>query len=108
MANWHTPATVAVFWRSAPADTTVTSAYLEVAKQSCLDYAPLPAGIGADNIPENYRLAQAMQARNLYNAGLASPRSGDFDGSEYGAAVFPLDWTVQQILLPVIAFGGVA
>lgn len=52
-----------------------------------------------DAVPENWALAQIMQARNTFNAVKASP-SGDFDGSSYGITARPLDWSVKQILRP--------
>ena len=50
-------------------------------------------------VPDSYRQAQLMQARNVWNASKASP-SGDFDGASYGLTSFPLDWMVRQLLRP--------
>lgn len=58
-------------------------------------------------VPEAYKLAEIMQARNIWNAIKASS-GGDMDGSGFGISVMPLDWSVKQLLRPDIAHGGVA
>lgn len=50
-------------------------------------------------MPDAYRLAQAMQAANVYNAALAAP-GGDLDGGSFGLVAHPLDWQVKQLLRP--------
>lgn len=51
------------------------------------------------NIPEGYRKAQLLQARNVWNSSKASPQ-GDFDSGSYGLSSFPLDWQVRQLIRP--------
>ncbi|WP_341935517.1 hypothetical protein MRBLWO14_001169 [Microbacterium sp. LWO14-1.2] len=63
--------------------------------------------VPGDGIPDSWVLAQALQARNLYNSAKASP-GGDMDGSGYGITAFPLDWQVQQLLRPRRAVGVIA
>ncbi|WP_251439149.1 hypothetical protein [Microbacterium sp. USTB-Y] len=60
-----------------------------------------------DDIPEGWRLAQILQAQNLYNANQAAP-GGDFDGSGYGVTTHPLDWMVKQLIRPKQATGAIA
>lgn len=79
----------------------------EVARIQCERFAPaLPEGAV---VPENYVAAQVMQARALVRAGITG--SGDQSGG-YGetVAVFPMDWTVKNLLRPRRGrpyFGGV-
>lgn len=116
MATWHTPETARDQWADAPLDDNDLVELLEVAQQAVLAYAPalpeddvtvedgyvIPA---AQNIPANYRRAQLMQARNIWNASNAST-GGEFDGSSYGITTHPLDWQIKQILRPRTVFGG--
>lgn len=70
---------------------------LHVAAIECARYAPtLPDDAP---VPENWVAAQVLQCRALARAGIVG--SGDQSGG-YGeaVAVFPLDWTVKQLLRP--------
>jgi hypothetical protein len=80
----------------------VLTVYLEVAKAACIAYAPTIPEDG--DVPQAYRIAQAMQAANIYNAAQASP-GGDFDGGGYGLTAHPLDWQVKQLLRPQSGVG---
>ncbi len=102
MAGWfvaNDAATLAHAWPDVDLiDPGALGMYLAAAKAACLAYAPaLPEG--ATDIPDEYRLAQALQARNTWNASAAGP-SGANDGSSYGLTAFPLDWQVKQLLRP--------
>ncbi|WP_336630774.1 MULTISPECIES: hypothetical protein [unclassified Microbacterium] len=80
----------------------VLKVYLAVAKSACIAYAPaLPEG---HTVPDSYRVAQAMQAANVYNAAVAAP-GGDLDGGGYGLVAHPLDWQVKQLLRPQSGVG---
>lgn len=117
MAEWHTTESARDQWIDAPLDDEQLTELLEVAKQAVLAYAPaLPEGsytledgmvvmVGPDTVPINYRAAQLMQARNVWNSSKASP-TGDFDGGSYSLTTFPLDWQVKQLLRPRSVFGG--
>lgn len=63
----------------------------------------------AEVIPEEYRLAQVMQARNIHNA-VKNGAGQQIDPSTgyVSPAAVPLDWNVRQLLNPVKAFGGIA
>lgn len=116
MATWHDETSARDQWPDAPVDEddgdTQLIELLEVAKSAVLAYAPaldpealvLVDGIyveaGDEYVPESYRVAQLMQARNIWNSSKASPDSGTFDGGSYGLSSFPLDWQVRQILRP--------
>lgn len=70
---------------------------LASARTQCEAYAPALTE-GAE-VPENYRLAQALQARALFRSGIAG--SNDQIGAEgYTVTVFPMDWTVKNLLRP--------
>ncbi|MBO1770459.1 hypothetical protein [Agrococcus sp. TF02-05] len=72
---------------------------LETAKVDVLAYAPaLPLDAP---VPERYKAAQLMQARNRHNAGLANPASGEPGLEGFGMTVFPLDWQIKQLLRPI-------
>lgn len=120
MAAWLSLVDARKLWRDAPADDLVLTSYLEAAKAAMIAYAN-PADILAEDvvvdedgyivestavIPESWPVAQAIQARNIWNSGKASP-SGEFDGSSYAISAYPLDWQVQQILRPRRAIGAV-
>jgi len=70
---------------------------LAAARTQCEAFAPaLEEG---EDVPENYRLAQALQARALYRSGIAG--SGDQIGPDgLTVTVFPMDWTVKRLLRP--------
>ncbi len=87
---------------SASLSDAVLSVYLSVAQAACIAYAPaLPTDAA---VPDAWRLAQAMDAANTYNAAVASP-SGDVDGGTFGLVAHPLDWQVKQLLRPQSGVG---
>lgn len=93
-------------WTDAPVESQrVLGLYLGAAKTACIAYAPaLPEGAP---VPDEWVIAQVMQARNIYNAGGAPTGEGDPSAGGYGIATYPLDWHVQQLLRPRRAVGGV-
>ena len=109
MATWHTVESARDEWPDAPSDygdggDDSLSTLLAVSREAVVAYAPAvpvtdpPAD--PDVIPDGYRAAQLMQARNVWNASKASG-SGDLDGGQFGIAVgFPLDWQVRQLIRP--------
>lgn len=110
MATWHTVESARDEWVDAPYDAddgdTLLLSLLSSAKDAVLAFAPA-VDTPLVEIPEGYRLAQLMQAKNIWNSSKASP-SGDFDGGQYSLTTFPLDWQVRQLIrpkrgLPVIA-----
>ena len=113
MATWLDPeedsALILALWPDAPDDTDgVLTIYLDAARDACSAYAPAlqPDEGGAVDVPHNYRLAQMMQAANLWNAAQASP-GGDLDGGGFGLTTHPLDWQVKQLLRPRRAIGAI-
>lgn len=107
MAEWLTATDpdLPELWPDMPIEPRVTALYLAAAKEACIAYAPeQPSGV--TEIPDGWRLAQALQAQNTWNANQGAP-SPDFDGSGYGVTAHPLDWQVKQLLRPKRAIGVV-
>lgn len=70
---------------------------LYVALIQCAEFAPQLA----DNapIPEHHIAAQVLQTRALVRAGVTGTND-QLGGYEQTVTVFPLDWTVKQLLRP--------
>lgn len=99
MATWiEDPGALADYWPMAEseADGYPLLLLLTAARQQCEAFAPELAP-GAD-VPESWRLAQAMQARALWRSQTVG--SGNSYGSELTVTVFPMDWTVKLLLRP--------
>lgn len=99
--GWHTVESARDQWVDAPTDDGADEdatllELLEVAKGAVLAYAPAVEDL---EVPTNYRVAQLMQMRNIWNSSKASP-AGEFDNGSYGLSSFPLDWQIRQILRP--------
>lgn len=95
-----------VLWPGAADYDDVLEFVLYVAQVQCAEFAPALAE-GAP-VPENYVAGQVLQARALVRAGLSG--DGDKMGG-YGdtVTVFPMDWTVKNLLRPrrgAVSFGG--
>lgn len=101
-AGWITDPTdprLGVLWAGAADYAADDLAFpLYVAAIQCERFAPALA----DNapVPEHYIAGQVLQTRALVRAGIAG--SGDQTGGygEQTVTVFPLDWTVKQLLRP--------
>ena len=121
--GFHTLASARYAWEDG--DTvpdTVLRDLLEIAAEQCIAFAPvkgyaLPydpsSGIdggdasgaqldepGTGTVPTRYRVAQLMQARNIWNSSMAAPDTGDFGGNGFALTPKPLDWIIKQILRP--------
>ncbi|WP_324650997.1 hypothetical protein [Georgenia sp. H159] len=70
---------------------------LTSARVQCEEYAP--ALDEAAVVPENWRLAQAMQARALYRSALAGDNN-QIGAEGFTVTVFPMDWVVRNLLRP--------
>lgn len=99
--GWHTLDSARDIWPDAPGYDSWLYELLDIAKQQVLDYAPaLAEGVRP---PKNYRLAQRMQARNLWNANKVDPASGGIGEDSFVVQPFPLDWMVKQVIRPKTA-----
>lgn len=85
-------------WADAPTDDAMLSDMLESARVACVNYAPL-LGVGA-NPPVQYRVAQLMQARAVWNSVKADANVDSFGAEGFTVRVYPLDTTVRQQLRP--------
>lgn len=111
MADWLTDASpaLATLWPNVDlVEPEALDLYLDAAKSECLAFAldddETPPAAGA--VPSEWVIAQALHARNKYNASAAGP-DGQNDGSGYGLTSFPLDWQVKQLLRPQRAVGAI-
>lgn len=78
---------------------------LQAAYEQCLAFLPHKRvdGVLVPNVPtpvpSRFRLAQIMQARAVWRS--LKARSGDDMGmGEMSVTVFPMDWTVKNLLRP--------
>ena len=96
--GWHTVNSIrdAGQWAdAAQMDDAALQDLLDTAQVQCEAYAPKVNGV----VPVNYRQAQLLQARNLWQA--VKKDNGDQIGSDgLAIRVYPLDWVVQGILRP--------
>ena len=104
ISSWLTVPQFRKMMTEAPRDDFEAYQLLQVAKDSCLAYAPLE---DPTVVPERYRKAQALQAREIWNFGKKSPATGDFGEGQFATAVFPLDRVVKQVLRPQQAIGRI-
>lgn len=99
MATWYTVEEAEIDWADAAQMTEERLLQLlTVAKDAVVAFAPVVEE-PLDVIPDGYREAQLMQARNIWNSAKASP-AGDFDNGSYSLSSFPLDWQVRQLIRP--------
>ncbi len=92
--GWHNLASARDEWADAPYDDVQLAELLDVAKGAVIAFAPV-----SETVPVNYRKAQLVQARNVWNAAKVAP-SGDMGDGTYVITPRPLDWHVQQLLRP--------
>ena len=90
------------FWPDAPLDDDVLEVVLDAAYRSCLAFAPTEAYLPSsdeDLTTSAQTMAVVMQARAIYRS--VTSGSGDSFGAEgLTVTVFPLDWSVKQMLRP--------
>ncbi|WIB68799.1 hypothetical protein DEI93_07155 [Curtobacterium sp. MCBD17_035] len=85
--GWHTVESARGEWAGAPDDAALFT-LLNIAKGQVLAYAPRLTS----NVPDAYRKAQVMQARNLYNASSTDP-NGSWNGGDMVIRTAPTRWT---------------
>lgn len=103
--NWLTDKELFDLWPDAPDDgedepgpAPALTMYNDAALAACEAFAPV--GPEEDTpVPANFRLAQMMQARNLWNASKVDPDRSYGEG-EFVVTVHPLDWQVKALLRP--------
>lgn len=98
-AGWYTLEAARADWSSAPEDDARLFDLLETARGQVVAYAPPPAD-PLEPPPPAYRQAQLMQARNIWNAAQTDPSATTYGGEGFSAPVYPLDWSVRQMIRP--------
>lgn len=96
---WHNVLTARLEWPGAPAQDGTLARLLDVAQDQVEAYAPQLLTMA---VPERYRAAQLMQARNTFNASLTNgDQQTDMGG--FVMTIRPLDWAVKQLIRPLTA-----
>jgi hypothetical protein len=87
------------YWPEWTGQAREAEAILSAAADQCAAFAPDPGGTQDVQVPERFKLAQVMQARALYRAGLVRQDNQiGVDGQT--VTVFPMDWQVKALLRP--------
>lgn len=105
-STWYSTVEAQDDWRDAPHDDELLQQYLDVAAQQVIAYGPARiAETIADSgcVPLNYRMAQLMQARNLWNAAKTDPSGAQGADPGFTFTPFPLDWSVKAVIRPKTA-----
>ena len=103
--GWYTLDAARREWPGAPEDDARLFDLLASARLQVTEYAPDLDGAA---VPVNYRAAELLQARNIWNASQTDPNGGQMNADGYSVPVYPLDWTVKQMLRPKRAVPVVA
>ncbi|MCB7135357.1 hypothetical protein [Cellulosimicrobium marinum] len=90
-------ALVATLWSDAPLDQATLTTLLATSFAQCAAF------VGFEVIPEGtdqqrFKLAQVLQARALHRSSIAG--GNNQIGAEFPVTVFPMDWTVKNLLRP--------
>lgn len=99
--GWYTLPAARRDWPSAPSEDGRLFDLLDAAREQCLEYAP--ALDPDERPPRRYKQAQLLQARNIWNAAKTDPGATSLGVEGFAAPIFPLDWTVRQMLRPARA-----
>ena len=101
---WHTLTTARAEWPggNAPFNDPALTELLTVAREQVEAFGKvIPVTVPVTPVPDRYRLAQLMQARNLWNAGKADTGSnGGFGDESFTIYTFPMDNAVKNIIRP--------
>lgn len=96
-SDWFTLGDAHLQWTDAPFEDVQLHTLLESSKVAVLTYAP--ALTEGTRIPANYRQAQLMQARSIWNAAKGTDQA--MLGPEgFALPVYPLDKNIRQLLRP--------
>lgn len=100
--GWLSLAAARSQWTEAPSEDEHLYRLLEVAKTQCREFAPTITG----RPPLHYVQAQLLQARALWASGKVSQGDQFGDAAGLSVTVFPMDWTVKNLLRPKRAVGA--
>ncbi|TFC94571.1 hypothetical protein E3T28_14815 [Cryobacterium sinapicolor] len=95
-SGWHSLDTARRDWRDAPDSDAGLYVLLDTARVQVQQFAPVTV---AGAVPLRYKQAQLMQARNVWNAA-KSDTSNQMGADGFTVHVFPMDWTVKNIIRP--------
>lgn len=100
--GWHTLDSIRERWLDAPQSDIQLYELLWSAKNDVTKYAPslVDADGNPTRPPTNYKKAQQMQTRNLWNASKVDPGTGGMGDDTFVVRPFPLDWSIKQLLRP--------
>lgn len=98
VGEWFDEDTIRDVWIDAPDDEETLEMLVGAALVQVQTYIAWDPESTAD-VPANYRQAQLMQTRNLWNAAAVDP-SGGMGGGDFVLRPFPLDWQVKLLLKP--------
>ena len=102
--DWFNVVTARFEWDGAPEDDGTLYRLLNLAQEQVESYAPPFFGSG---VPERFRSAQLVQARNTFNASISNG-DGSMDlGGGIVINIRPLDWAVKQMIRPPKALKAV-
>lgn len=93
-AQWLSLSGARADWPDAPESDLALYRTLVSARIACEDFAP-----EADPIPDSYLVAQLTQAKAVWGSLRATNDSRIGEG-EFAVTVYPLDWSVKQLLRP--------
>lgn len=97
--GWLTNDEVSTLWVDAPEDEFTLTLLVEAALAQVTDFAPAAPEDSPTPVPPNFKLAQLMQTRNLWNASQVDTGGGMGEG-DFVVRPFPLDWQVKALLRP--------
>lgn len=100
--GWHSLESARAGWPEASTEDERVYRLLHTARIQCEQFAPDYAG----RAPETYRQAQLLQARALWASGAVSQGDQFGDGAGLSVTVFPMDWTVKNLLRPKRGVGA--
>jgi hypothetical protein len=95
--GWLTLTATRLQWTGAPDVDADLYELLQIARQQVVDFAPEPVAT-AQVVSANYRQAQLLQARDIWNATLNAREDGLGEGGL--SATFPMSWTVRNLIRP--------
>lgn len=84
-------------WADAPIEPTLT-VLLDAAETQCACFAGVTELPTVEQEQGRYKMALLLQARSLQRSSLTG--GNDQIGGEFPVTVFPMDWTVKNLLRP--------
>ena len=96
--QWFNVITAREDWDGAPEQDGTLHRLLNLAREQIEAYAPAVAD--GTPVPERYRSAQLVQARNTFNASISNGDNSMDIGGGLIINIRPLDWAVKQMVRP--------